>query len=208
MKLYYLSIIGSLLYLQLFPIQMNGLQKSYKRIQRSFLKMKEADVVQFGDNLPLLVNIPMTKLVTAQSFIQNPKLIIDETWDKDKVTQIDSNRYRLKFITIPFLQITPSIVFDFKEENGAMTMQSTDWNVPGLEKFDFSLIGSISVESDSVTPDSVTCRGYVKYNIAAATPSVLRSPPLLDGTISFIKSGQNYISPIDTFHRIEYIIHI
>ena len=184
--------------------------------------MQPLDRFSFGERIELEVMLMNATVRSVDSFLKNPKRIIDEVWDQRMISQISDSRYILKFLKIPVLDIQPLIEVCFQYENGTVRMQSGEWSFVGnddLESFEFSLQGAISVEPVSGIASTeiqqyVKSVGFIDYRVSAKVPIILSlTPSLLDSIVLFIKTSvrafvsntfpTQYSRAYDTFKRRE-----
>lgn len=165
------------------------------------VRMGEIEKVSFGERLDLQLPT-LTATSTAsdvrpvlEAFLANPVLIIKQVWEEDKVKELGNDKYLLRFVTIPVLNITPEIevIFVYNEMTRTVSMTSGAWRMLGqggmksdddkefLNSFDISLSGELSVKD-------ATPIGWIRYAVSAKKPSIFKTAPfLLDGTIDFVK---------------------
>ena len=109
--------------------------------------------------------------------------------------QLGNDKYLLRFVTIPVLNITPEIEINFvyNEITSTVSMTSGSWRMLGqggmksnddkefLNSFDISLSGELSVKDSTPV-------GWIRYAVSAQKPRIFKSAPfLLDGTVDFVK---------------------
>lgn len=159
--------------------------------------MASPSIVKFGERMTLEVILDQTTSAQVQSFLMNPKKLIEETWDSDMLTQLTTEKYRLKFPTIPFVELQAEIEIDFIycAKNATILMRGGKCNLnskmmknndPFLQSFDISLQGSMTVQDNGSS--NTRSFGWIEYAVSAKSPRIFRlALPLQDAAIGFIK---------------------
>ena len=152
------------------------------------------------------VRLPTRDRSVALEFLSTPRLIVESTWDANKIKQLGKDKYLLIMPTFPLPgidNITPEIEVDFLYTNETIVMRSGNWTLRGtsggivkdsrfMSSFEISIGGELKLSpAAAAANDIVSSIGWVEYRVQGTKPTIFRQAPsfVLNSTIMIIKDS-------------------